>query len=224
MGVITTVISFLVKTKVGFILTPCLMGRLNSRACKFVKLTGGFIRCTAVMASTLGSVSNEFVSVRCGGKGVSGTSECFDSILITGLVVTNILLLISSVVAFGVRFVLGIPRGLISDMGVLFTLAFTAFVVDIVATVFAATTFMGGGLCVGSLHSVTSGALGLLLMMVLFSFFPTGMCFLTVTSLTDKVFLLLAGVGIGGGVLPRMGVGFGLFDFGLMGILISTKV
>ena len=103
-------------------------------------------------------------------------------------------LLVSSIITFNIEFILNVPENLVDSVKILFALTFATFIISVITAIFTTAAFVKNKLYINSLRDIASNTLKLLLVVILFSFFPAKVYFLAMASLASGIFLLLTNI------------------------------
>lgn len=223
-NMIAAVVSFLIGTGINFVLAPYLVKELGSETYGFIGLANNFVQYATIVTSALNSMSGRFISIEYSKGNIDKASRYFSSVLVADLIIAGVLLVISAVLTFNIEFVLNVPDELVNGVKVLFALTFTTFIISVITAIFTTAAFVKNKLYLNSIRDIASNMLKLLLVVVLFSFFPAKVYFLAVASLASGVFLLLVNIKVKKKILPEVKMNFNLFSFKLVKVLISAGI
>ena len=106
----------------------------------------------------------------------------------------------------------------------MFAFTFATFIISVITAIFTTAAFVKNKLYINSLRDIASNTLKLLLVVILFSFFPAKVYFLAMASLASGIFLLLTNIKVKNKILPEVKMNFNLFSFKLVKVLISAGI
>ena len=223
-NMIAAVVSFLVGTGINFVLAPYLVKELGSETYGFIGLANNFVQYATIVTSALNSMSGRFISIEYNKGNIDKASRYFSSVLVADLIIAGVLLLISAVLTFNIEFILNVPDKLVNGVKVLFALTFTTFIISVITAIFTTAAFVKNKLYLNSIRDIASNMIKLLLVVVLFSFFPAKVYFLAVATLDSGVILLLVNIKVKMKILPEVKMNFNFFSFKLVKVLISAGI
>lgn len=223
-NMIAAVVSFLIGTGINFILAPYLVKELGSETYGFIGLANNFVQYATIVTSALNSMSGRFISIEYNKGNIDKASRYFSSVLVADLIIAAILLLISAVITFNIEYILNVPDELVSSVKILFALTFTTFIIGVITAIFTTAAFVKNKLYINSLRDIASNTLKLLLVVILFTFFPAKVYFLAMASLASGIFLLLTNIKVKSKILPDVKMNFSLFSFKLVKVIIAAGI
>ena len=223
-NMVAAIVSFLIGTGINFVLAPYLVKELGSETYGFIGLANNFVQYATIVTSALNSMSGRFISIEYSKGNIDKASRYFSSVLVADLIIAGVLLLVSSIITFNIEFILNVPENLVDSVKILFALTFATFIISVITAIFTTAAFVKNKLYINSLRDIASNTLKLLLVVILFSFFPAKVYFLAMASLASGIFLLLTNIKVKNKILPEVKMNFNLFSFKLVKVLISAGI
>ena len=190
-NMVAAIVSFLIGTGINFVLAPYLVKELGSETYGFIGLANNFVQYATIVTSALNSMSGRFISIEYSKGNIDKASRYFSSVLVADLIIAGVLLLVSSIITFNIEFILNVPENLVDSVKILFAFTFATFIISVITAIFTTAAFVKNKLYINSLRDIASNTLKLLLVVILFSFFPAKVYFLAMASLASGIFLLL---------------------------------
>ena len=223
-NMVAAIVSFLIGTGINFVLAPYLVKELGSETYGFIGLANNFVQYATIVTSALNSMSGRFISIEYSKGNIDKASRYFSSVLVADLIIAGVLLLVSSIITFNIEFILNVPENLVDSVKILFALTFATFIISVITAIFTTAAFVKNKLYINSLRDIASNTLKLLLVVILFSFFPAKVYFIAMASLASGIFLLLTNIKVKKKILPEVKMNFNLFSFKLVKVLISAGI
>ncbi len=223
-NMIAAVVSFVINTGINFILTPILVRELGSDTYGFIGLANNFVQYATIVTVALNSMSGRFISIEYNKGNIENASKYFSSVLIADMFLAAVMLLVSAVVVLNLDSLLQIPPGLESAVKLTFAITFITFILSIVTAIFTTAAFVKNRLYLNSIRDIIGNAIKVIIILVLFSFFPAKLYFLAVASLAAGIFLLAANITVKRKILPDVKMNPKLFDMSYVKTILSSGI
>ncbi len=218
------VVSFLIGYGINFVLAPYLVKELGSETYGFIGLANNFVQYATIVTSALNSMSGRFISIEYNKGNKEKASRYFSSVMVANLIMAGVMILISAIVTFNIEYIINVPGELVKSVKILFALTFTTFVISVITAIFTTAAFVKNKLYLNSLRNIASDIFKLLLVIILFTFFPAKVFFLAMASLAGGIFLLFVNITVKRKILPDVEMKFSLFSFKYVKAIIAAGI
>jgi O-antigen/teichoic acid export membrane protein len=213
-NVVASVIAFCVNAGINFFLTPYLVKSLGTESYGFISLANNFIQYGSIITAALNSMSGRFISVAYHKGDKKKASQIFSSVLVADLILAAVLLVGTSIFTAYIDLFLEIPKDILSGVQITFAIAFVTFVLSVVTAIFTTATYVKNRIDINSVRDIISNVIKVAVIVVLFTFFPVKIYYISIAALAAGVFLLIANVGVKKRILPDVNVSLRNFRLG----------
>lgn len=223
-NLIASIISFGVNMAINFFLTPYLVESLGTESYGFIGLANNFVQYATIITSALNSMSGRFISIAYHKGDKEKASRLFSSVLVADLFLAGVMLLLTSLVTFYLDVFLDIPEHLISSVKITFGISFMTFVISVVTAIFTTATFVKNRIDINSVRDIISNLLKIVLVVLMFTFLPPQLYFISLATLASGVFLLITNITVKKRILPDVQISFKKFEIGYVKIILAAGV
>lgn len=175
--------AFFLSIGIGFVLTPYIITNVSVEAYGFVGLSNSMVEYASILTIALNSVAGRFITISWHQGKHDEASEIMSSVVITNMGIAGILLLMGSLVACFLEYLIDIPSNLITDTKILFMLVLLNFCLAIVNAVFSVSTFITDKLYLTSTLNIATTLVRVVVLVGLFYVFPAHITYVGMAAL-----------------------------------------
>lgn len=224
LNAIVTLFSMVFSYGINFVLTPYLVSTAGSEAYGFVGLTTNMVNYALIITVALSSVSGRFITISIHRGNQKEANEYFNSVLWANVILAIGVVVIFAPIIINVNSFLDVPTHLIGQVRGLFCFVVLNFVITIISNVFTVATFVTNNLYLSSLGTCFSGLLRVVLLVAMFSLFPTSIVYVGITSCICSAFLALYNAYLTKKLETGLSVNVKLFSFEKIKILVGAGI
>lgn len=223
-NLLASIISFGVNMAINFFLTPYLVESLGTESYGFIGLANNFVQYATIITVALNSMSGRFISMAYHKGDVEKASRIFSSVLVADLFLAGAMLLLTSVFTMYIDVFLDVPQSLVGSVKITFAVTFLTFVISIITAIFTTATFVKNRIDINSVRDIIGNIIKVLIIVVLFSFFPAQLYFIALATLSSGIFLLLANITVKRRILPDVQINIRNFQFKLVRTILAAGI
>ena len=223
-NLLASIISFGVNMAINFFLTPYLVESLGTESYGFIGLANNFVQYATIITVALNSMSGRFISMAYHKGDVEKASRIFSSVLVADLFLAGAMLLLTSVFTMYIDVFLDVPQSLVGSVKITFAVTFLTFVISIITAIFTTATFVKNRIDINSVRDIIGNIIKVLIIVVLFSFFPAQLYFIALATLSSGIFLLLANITVKRRILPEVQINIKKFQFRLVKTILAAGI
>lgn len=165
------IVMFAVSLGISFFVTPYITNRVGSEAYGFVSLAINFTSYASIITLAINSMSSRFISIAIFKKRDNEANEYFNSVLISNVACILFFLVISILLIIFLQNIINIPNNLIVDVKILFAIIFLNFLVSLINSVYAVSTYASDHIELYMIKLMEANIIKIMLMIILFYIF-----------------------------------------------------
>lgn len=189
---------------INFFLSPYLAADLNNSAYGFITLATNFTSYAALISVALNSMATRFIVIELHKNNTKKADTYFSSTLFANLILAGVFILVSSGLVLNLEKLLNVPKGLLLDVKLLFSLSFLSFVISTATSIFSVCYYTTGHLYYQNLCTLESAFLRIAVILVLFAFFPSYVFYIGAAGVIVTLFLMICNLYYSRKLLPQM--------------------
>jgi len=173
---------------ISFFLTPYIVATLGKETYGFYPLTNNFIMYTAIITTSLNSMSGIFITGSLEKKNIKEVNVYFNSVLFGNLIISFFFLILTFIFCYFIQSILEVPPASLPDIRLLFLLVFISLIINISSAVFSVTAFSLNRFDLSASISIISNAIRLLVLIGLFYFFVPKLYYLGLAAILTAIY------------------------------------
>jgi O-antigen/teichoic acid export membrane protein len=147
-------VTFMVGVGISFLLTPYIVGHLGAAAYGFVGLSINIIDYTALLTIALNSMASRFITISYIQGRIDEANKYFSSVFYSNLILAGVIFLVMGGCVLYLEKIFEIPKDLIVDVKILFSLLTLNSIIGLLTNIFAIATFVKNRLELTSLRQI----------------------------------------------------------------------
>jgi len=220
----SNIISFFVATGISFFLSPYIVRNVGAEAYGFVSLANNFVTYIALATIALNSMAGRFITINFHQNDLEGANKYFSSVIISNIFMAGILLIPSILLVLFLNQIITVPPNLLSDVQILFAFIILNFIISFITSIFNVCYFVRNKLYVSSFINIQATVLKGLLLITLFSVFPTKIYYIGLVACIITLYSFIWNIYYTRKLLPEIKVARNNFDIKAVIKLLSSGI
>lgn len=213
MNMIASLVSCVVSLGISFFLTPYIQKNIGYEAVGFVKLASDFVNYATIASTALNSMASRFITIKIHQKDMKTANSYFNSVLFANLGIIGVLLVPAVFIVIYLEQIVTITPILMFDVKLLFTAMFLNFMVTIIGSTFAVSTFAANRLDLSSRKNIESNLLRCIILIVMFTFLPVKISYVGITVFLATIYMVIFNMYYTKTLFPEFSIGMKYFSF-----------
>ena len=188
---ISQIMVLIVNICINFFVTPYIIEKLGASSYGFVGLANEFIGYAQIITIALNSMASRFIILKFHEKDYEGANKFFNSVFFANILICCIIGFAGIFVVLFIDKLVSVPKEILFDVQLLWTLMFLNFLVSIITSVFGVATFAKNKLYLSSARQIESQILRSLLLLVCFYFLPPATWYIGLAILASTMLVSL---------------------------------
>ena len=184
-----TICSFIVTMGINFILSPYIISTVGKEAYGFVGLANNFISYAQLVTLALNAMAGRFITIKIHQRDTEGANKYFTSVVIVNILTAITLLIPGIIIILNLNQVINVPKEILGDVQILWSLVFLNFLIGLVLTTFNVATFVTNRLDLSSIRDIQSNVLKVIVLIVMFSLFNPSIWYIGLASIVCTIFV-----------------------------------
>lgn len=206
------VLSFAVSLIISFFLTPYITKHAGVEAYGIIGLANSFTNYISIITAALNSMASRFIILELHKKNTSKANEYFSSVLLANTIMALVLLIPAVVLILNIS-ALNISSNLITDAQITFAIILINFIVSLIGSFFGIVLYAKNMLWKGSLRTLESNVLRVLLIILFFTLFSGKIYFVVLATLVAGLYCIAFNINYTRKELPELKVRRKFFSF-----------
>ncbi len=217
-------LAFIITIAISFFLTPYIVATLGTEAYGYVSLINNLVSYLSLASIAINSMAGRFVSIHIF-QGDMNRAKCyFNSVFISNIVLSIIIVLFLIPVMWKLEYVLNITNELVTDVKVLSVFVLMNFIISFMTTIFNIAIFVKNKLYLNSLRNVEMAILQAALLVGLFGLLEPKLYYIGISITLSGCYGILWNIYYTKKLLPQMNISNKYFDFKAFKELIASGV
>jgi O-antigen/teichoic acid export membrane protein len=212
-NLIANIIAFGTSLLISFVLTPYLISTIGKEAYGFYPLANNFVSYFMIITLALNSMTSRFITVEIVKRNFKKAKTYYSSVFYANIIMSIILFIPMVIVIILLDSVLNIPKGMFSDVRLLFIMIFSSMIINVITSVFGIATFAKNRLDLRSGGEIVQGLLKIFLYVFLYALFTPTIIFVGLVALILSVTNLFIQIFLTRKLLPNFNISYKLFDY-----------
>ncbi len=217
-------LAFIITIAISFFLTPYIVVTLGTEAYGYVSLINNLISYLSLASIAVNSMAGRFVSIHIFQRDMNGAKCYFNSVFITNIVLSFIIVLLLIPIIWKLEYVLNITNDLLMDVKVLLIFVLINFIISFMTTIFNIAIFVKNKLYLNSLRNVEMAMFQAALLVGLFCLFEPKIYYVGISVALSGCYGMLWNIYYTKKLLPQMNISKKYFDFKAVKELIASGI
>lgn len=171
-NMVAQIVAFAVNLFISFFVTPYIIEQVGVEAYGFVGLSNEFIGYAQIITIALNSMAARFITIKLHEGDETSANKYFNSVLLANAILSVFLTVVGVFVIIFIDKLIAVPRELLFDVRMLWTLMFLNFILSIITSVFGVATFAKNKLYLSSLRQIEAQVIKVVVLMICMYFLP----------------------------------------------------
>jgi len=217
-------LTYLVTFFVGFFLSPYIVKSVGVDAYGFVNLADSFVGYASLSAVALNALAGRYITVSYHKNDIEEANKYYSSVFFANCLLSAIILIVEAVVWIKLETIINIPKGILSDVKVLFAVLFVNSIITTVGSVFSIATFATNKLYISSFRTIESQLIRAIFLFCSFFFFAPKVQYLGIATLFTGIYVFSFNIKYMRVLLPELQINLKFFDIKSIWMLIKSGV
>lgn len=164
-------VSFAVSFGISFFLTPYIVRSLGPEAYGFIGLTTNILGYTSLITIALNSMAGRFVTIKYTAGDIENANKYYASVFYSNIFLASVILLFTIGCVTWLEYMIEIPKDLIFDVKLLFSLLAFNQIVGLVFGIWGVATFIKNRLDLSNIRGIIGNLLNATILVTLFTAF-----------------------------------------------------
>lgn len=200
----TAIISYGLSLLVGFFLSPFVIEHIGVEANGFIALANNLVGYASLLTIALNSMASRYITIEIERKQIHKANVYFNSVLGANIFTVALLVVIGLPCILLLEKLIVIPVNLISDVKILFALIFINFVVSVIMSTFAVSTFATNRLYLTNLRTAESHFVRVAVLIGLFSMLKARVLYVGIATVLASTYILVFSIYYYKQLLPQI--------------------
>lgn len=223
-SIIYQTISFTFNIFINFFLTQYIVNHIGGEAYGFVGLANNFIQYAQLITVALNSMASRFITIEISKCEYNNAEKYFASLLIGNLVMILLLSPIFIILIMNLEKIINISTYLVVDVKVLWLFMVVNFIINLISSIYAISTFAKNRLDLVSKYNVISNIIKFILLIFMCYTLKPKIWFVGFSSIIASIFILFMNKYYTKKLLPQISIKYKYFDFNILKKLISSGI
>lgn len=223
-NIISQIAVFIIQMGINFLLTPFIVKSLGVEAYGFIGLSNNIIGYLQLATVALNSMAGRFITIEYHKGNIEQANKYFSSVFYSNVVISAVLGIISIILLIFLEYIIEIPKHLIGDVKLLFSLLCINSLLTLIFNVYIVSPFIKNRLDVTSERNLISNLIRAVIILFLFGVFTSHLWFIGCSTLICGIYLVIANVKIKNKLTPELGINLKNFDFIKVKTLLASGV
>ena len=225
LNILAQLLTFGSSMLIGLVITPQIVAKLGFGAYSYIGIANDFASYVTIITTALNSMAGRFISIELNKGNRDKAKVYFSSVFIADVVLAFAAMVLGIVLTLNINGILkNISPELLIDVKITFSLVFFNMVVNLLMSVYSVAPFVTDNLQKSAVRGVFSNLIKVILLIVLFTFLPARIYFVTISIIGTSIFLIVTNVILSKQLLPDFKVNIHNFSFDAIKTLNSSGV
>ena len=211
-NITANIISFLVVVGINFFLTPYIVNNVGSEAYGFVGLANNIISYAELITLAFNSLAIRFITLSICEGNIKRANEYFNSIIMTNIFISGILLIFSIYIIKNINNIVEIPLNILKDVKLLWIFLFLNFFVNLLGSTYNVSTFATNRIDLNSLRIIQSNILKVFILVAFFCLFEPHVWYIGLSAFICSIFLFATNIKYKYELLPFLKISIKYFE------------
>ena len=200
------IVAFLVQFAISFYISPVIVNGVGASAYGFIGIANDFVSYASIIATVFNSVASRFIANSFYKGNQKKANSYFNSLIVTNIVISAVLVIISIIVVYILDKILIIPEALMVDVKITFALVFASYIFSLLTLVFTTATFITNRTDINGIRNIIQYSVRFGLIILLFNFVSVKIYWVSFATLIATVIVALMNVGLTKRLTPEFSI------------------
>lgn len=200
----TNILYTMINVGIGFFLTPFLTNNVGAEAYGFVNLANTMINNISIITVALNSVAGRYIAISVHRNDMKKANSYYSSVFWANVILVIAISIITIPTIINLNYFLSIPEFLSKSVQILFLLIYLNYILTIITNIFTLATFICNQLYLANIGSCITGLLRAVLLLLMFSIFPTNIIFIGIATLISSMVLSIYNIVLTRKLMPEL--------------------
>lgn len=212
-SIIANILSFGIQMFISFFVTPIILEKVGTDAYGFIGQANDFVAYLSVITSILNSVAGRFIAVAIDKGDEEKASIYFNSVMVFNIIFSFVIVVLGGVFITNIDVFLNIPPNLVNDVKLTFVFTLMAYVINILISLYTASTFIKDRLDIQGVRNIIQYALRGGLVIIVFMVFRPRIYLLSLITMIVTVIVSVIDYGVYKRIMPELKVNIRNYKF-----------
>ncbi len=189
-NIISNILSWGTALAINFLVTPYIVNSLGKEIYSFYGLANNLVNYVAILSVAINSLAAKYITIELTRKNVRRASEYFVTILFSNICLSLACIPIFAYVVINISRIFHISEAYVEDVRILYILVFGTFVINILSSVFGASTYASNRVDLKAYSNILGNCIRVLMYFILFSLFSPSIVYMGVVALLVETYNL----------------------------------
>lgn len=190
-GMTANLVACLTQLLINFFLSPYILKQLGEASYGFITLATNFTEYIALITVSINSMAGRFISIEYNQGNKRGANEYFSSVFWFNFVVSAMIFLATILFLTRIDSIINVDAALIDDVRITFMFTFVNTIVSFISTCYIAVLLAIDRMDINAYIQILSKFVGLLVIIVLFSYFMPRIFYFSFANLISTIVVLV---------------------------------
>lgn len=176
-NMIANIVSYSSNLIISFVLTPFLINSLGKDVYSFYPLANNFVSYLSILTAALNTMASRFFTVELVKGDNKEANKYYSSVLASNIVISAIMLIPMTIIIIFIDKFLNVPINSLAAIRTLFTLVFSAALINVIGSIFGIATFAKNRIDLRSIREIITAVIRLGLYVLLYTLLPASIVY-----------------------------------------------
>lgn len=188
-NLVAQMLMFAVNLGISFFLVPYITEVIGVDAYGFVGLANDFVGYAQIITVALNSMASRFITIKIHEKKIKEANKYYSSVVLANVIMSVVLAIVGAIFIIFMDHLVNVPVELLTDVRLLFVLIFANFIISILTSTFAVSTFCTNKLYLTSIKTIFSQIIRVIILLVCVFFFRPSVYYVGLAALVSTAYL-----------------------------------
>lgn len=174
----SSVVNFVLKLGISFLLTPFIVGKLGAAAYGFIGLSNNIVGYAALLTVALNSMSGRYIALKFHEGDIPEANRYYSSTFFANQATALFIIIVFGIITFFFDDLVNIPPDLVGDVKALFALTFINSALNLVMGIYGMGQFLKNRIELGNIRLMIAQILRAVLIVIAYALFPVHLWYL----------------------------------------------
>lgn len=223
-NLVAQIFMFSVNLCISFFLVPYITKVIGVEAYGFVGLANDFVGYAQIVTIAINSMASRFITIKLHEGSLEEANKYYSSVMIANIIISIVLSIVGLIFILTMDSFINIPSGLVSDVKFLFALIFANFIISILTSSFAVSTFCTNKLYLSSIKTIISQIIKVVILLGTFIILKPAVSYIGIATVIATAYLGYCNYRYSKSLTPELKISKKYFDIGCIKTLISSGI
>ena len=218
------IIAFVLNVVIGFWSSPFIVAHLGTEAYGFSSLGGNFTTYMSLMTVAVNAFAARYITIAIHEKDDELASRYFTSVFYANVIIALVMLVPIGIIVMNLENIFSISSSLVPDVRIQWAILFGSWILELLFKVFSTATFVRNRLDINYRLTAVSNVLRLLVLLIMFSFFPAHVWYIGLAALICSGYVIIGHYRTKRRLLPEVRIRRQYFDWQCLKTLVVKGI